>query len=126
MGRIHHNANGSVTVIADNGVQATFTAAQWTGNEAARIASTGNGITAPVPEWISRAQFKLALKAVNQLDAVKAILANPSTSDEIKFAFDDEPIIRRDSPGLEGLRVLMNVTNNQLDNFFRNASKIIV
>ncbi len=116
----------SVRVTADDGTVGTFTTAEFAANPSACVAATGNGISEPVPTFVTRGQFKILFNQVGHLANIKSILAKPSTPLEAVAAFEDEPYIYRDSPGLDALRILAEFTDTQMDDFFRTASKIKV
>lgn len=76
----------------------------------------------PVPQLVSRYQFKKAVLNSGQLAALKA--QYPSLTDEAKLYWDDAPNIEIDSPLILELKALMGLTDRQVENFFRKASEL--
>lgn len=117
---------GIVTVTADDGTERVWPLSQFTGNEEACIAQTGNGINPPAPEHVTASQFRIALHRADLLTATLAVIAAPETDQEIKIYWEYEVTLNRTSPTLDALAALIPVTSGELDDLFRAAAAIEV
>jgi len=75
-----------------------------------------------VPEAVTKYQFKVALLRSGQLENVKT--AASSLSDEAKLYWEDNAVIKRDSILIDELKVIMGLTDVQVNNFFKTAKDI--
>lgn len=76
----------------------------------------------PPPPYVSRYQFKRAVLDSGQLAAVKA--AYSGLSEEAKLYWDEADRIGRDSVLITELKAALSLSDNAVDNFFRNAQRI--
>ena len=75
-----------------------------------------------VPEAVTKYQFKVALLRSGQLENVKT--AASSLSDEAKLYWEDNAVIEEDSILIDELKVIMGLTDVQVNNFFKTAKDI--
>ena len=103
---------------------------QWTGNETqadrdavnAWIATVTDANDIIVPEDVSKYQFKRALLQLNQLDNVIAQV--PNLTPEAKLYWEENQRVGRNSILIDELKVLLSLTDTQVDNFFNRANDI--
>lgn len=74
---------------------------------------------------LSRANFKLALLEIGELNNVKAVMDDPATDPRIKIMWDDSGRFERMHPALLELAEVMGYTENQLDILFGIKSNVI-
>jgi len=67
---------------------------------------------------LSRADFKLGLWDMGELDAVKALMDDPATDPRIKIMWEDSGRFERMHPDLLQLAQVMGYTEDQLDELF--------
>lgn len=79
-------------------------------------------LPAPVPPSVSPRQARLALLAVGKLDAANAAVAQADAATKIAWDFSNE--VRRDDPGVIALAGVVGFSLDQLDQLFRDASKL--
>lgn len=75
-----------------------------------------------VPEFVTPRQVRLLLLSQNLLDQVEAIIAQSDRATQIAWEFASE--FRRKDPLLLALATQLNLTDEQLDQFFIAASQI--
>lgn len=78
---------------------------------------------APVPTEISRFQAKAALANIHKLDAANAAVA-ASDNVVLKLAWAEAPTFPRTSPGINALAPALGLSQDDLDNLFRQAVEI--
>ena len=76
----------------------------------------------PVPDYVTRYQFKKAVMNSGQLQAVQQAAAG--LTDEAKLYWQDADKIGRDSILITELQAELNISDSAIDNFFRNAVRI--
>lgn len=79
-----------------------------------------------VPLEISAAQAQIALLSIGLLDEVESMMSHPDTPREHKIAWNKAQVFRRDSPTMLAMAGVLNITEEQLDVLFIQASKIIL
>ena len=67
---------------------------------------------------LSRADFKLGLLDMGELDAVKALMDDPDTDPRIKIMWEDSGRFERMHPDLLSFAEVMEYTESQLDQLF--------
>ena len=67
---------------------------------------------------LSRADFKLGLLDMGELDAVKAVMADPGTPERIVIMWEDSGRFNRMHPDLLSFAQVMGYTESQLDQLF--------
>ena len=67
---------------------------------------------------LSRADFKLGLLDMGELDAVKAVMADPETPERVVIMWEDSGRFNRMHPDLLSFAQLMGYTESQLDQLF--------
>jgi len=67
---------------------------------------------------LSRADFKLGLLEMGELDNVQALMDDPSTEPRIKIMYEDSGRFERMHPDLMQLAEVMGYTEEQLDELF--------
>ena len=67
---------------------------------------------------LSRADFKLGLLEMGELDAVKAAMADPETPERVVIMWEDSGRFERMHPDLLQLAEVMGYTEEQLDELF--------
>jgi len=67
---------------------------------------------------LSRADFKLGLLEMGELDNVQALMDDPATDPRIKIMWEDSGRFERIHPELLRLAQVMGYTENQLDDIF--------
>jgi hypothetical protein len=104
------------------GKQAVGWSLEFTGSQVLRRWALADIPPDPVPEGVTRYQFKAALLASNRYqDAMTAI---NSATNEQKLRWADAQTVRRNSGLVTYLQSALSLTNNQVDTFFRNAAAI--
>ena len=88
----------------------------------------GTWIEKPIPEIrlkekresasLSRAEFKLGLLDMGELDAVKAVMEDPETPERVVIMWEDSARFNRMHPDLLSFAQVMGYTENQLDQLF--------
>lgn len=73
---------------------------------------------------ISRFQARATLLQAGLLDEVEAHMALPDTDQFTKLAWSDAIEFRRQSPLVEAMKPILNLTDEQLDDLFRFAATI--
>lgn len=77
---------------------------------------------APVPVSVSPLQARRALRSVGLLDTVNDIVA--TADDDTRDAWEYTVEIRRDSPILSALAGQLGMTDEQIDDLFRDAATL--
>ena len=67
---------------------------------------------------LSRADFKLGLLDMGELDAVKAVMADPETPERVVIMWEDSGRFERMHPDLLSFAEVMGYTDEQLDALF--------
>lgn len=67
---------------------------------------------------LSRADFKLGLLDMGELDNVKAVMADPETPERVVIMWEDSERFSRMHPDLLSFAQVMGYTENQLDQLF--------
>ena len=75
-----------------------------------------------IPQSVTRLQAKLALLDMGMLDAVEVLLNNDRRA---KIYWEDAVTLERQNPTLLGMTSSLNLTEQDLDNLFLAASKIV-
>jgi hypothetical protein len=83
-----------------------------------------SAIVKPVPQSITPAQGETQLLREGLLDAVRAILANESTPEEMKIAFARASTWERQSPSVMTMMAALKKTDADADAFFTAAAHI--
>jgi hypothetical protein len=68
--------------------------------------------------FLSRADFKLGLLEMGELDAVKAVMADPDTDPRVVILWEDSERFNRMHPDLLQLAEVMGYTETKLDMLF--------
>lgn len=79
-------------------------------------------IVEEIPQSVTRLQAKLALLDIGMLDAVEVLLNNDRRA---KIYWEDAVTLERQNPTLLGMASSLNLTEQDLDNLFLAASKIV-
>ena len=79
-------------------------------------------IVEEIPQSVTRLQAKLALLDMGMLDAVEVLLNNDRRA---KIYWEDAVTLERQNPTLLGMASSLNLTEQDLDNLFLAASKIV-
>ena len=79
-------------------------------------------IVEEIPQSVTRLQAKLALLDMGMLDAVEVLLNNDRRA---KIYWEDAVTLERQNPTLLGMASNLNLSEQDLDNLFLNASKIV-
>ena len=67
---------------------------------------------------LSRADFKLGLLEMGELDAVKSVMADPETPERVVIMWEDSGRFERMHPDLLSFAEVMGYTDEQLDELF--------
>ena len=67
---------------------------------------------------LSRADFKLGLLDMGELDAVKAVMEDPATPERVVIMWEDSARFNRMHPDLLSFAQVMGYTESQLDHLF--------
>ena len=67
---------------------------------------------------LSRADFKLGLLDMGELDAVKAVMEDPETPERVVIMWEDSARFNRMHPDLLSFAQVMGYTESQLDQIF--------
>ena len=67
---------------------------------------------------LSRADFKLGLLDMGELDAVKAVMEDPETPERVVIMWEDSGRFERMNPDLLSFAEVMGYTESQLDQLF--------
>jgi len=78
----------------------------------------------PVPQAVSKFQARAALFQAGLLDAVKAIMEDPSTDPIVRMAWEAATEFQRNSPTVLAMYPALGLSDSQLDDMFRFASTI--
>lgn len=78
-----------------------------------------------VPKSVTKAQAKVALLAIGELAVVEALVDEAKGSDPIlAIAWADASEWHRDSPMINGLAKVLNMSDKDIDDLFIAASKV--
>lgn len=77
-----------------------------------------------VPLSVSRFQARAALLQAGLLETVEAYMADPATDRFVRIAWEDAQEFLRNSPTVQSLQPLLDLTDEQLDDLFRFAATI--
>lgn len=111
-----------VRITADDGTTQETTVAEFERDPE----KFSEGIREPVPDTVSSAQARVALLAAGKLDSIEAIMATPEIDPKIKIFWEYETVFWRLSPAINALSAQLGLSSDELDELFRQASKIIV
>jgi hypothetical protein len=77
-----------------------------------------------VPQFVTSAQGGIALIQAGRMDAVLAIVNDPATPPEIKWAWERAQNWERSSPALAYLAERAGISDTDMDSYFLTASQI--
>ena len=77
-----------------------------------------------VPQVISPFQAKALLMQLGMFDEVEAYMARPDTDPIVKLAWNVAQEFQRASPSLVLLQQVLSLTDEEVDEMFRQASRI--
>ena len=78
----------------------------------------------PVPQTVSPYQARIALLNAGLLDAVNALVANPSTPRQAVIAWEYATVIERYSPFISSLAPALSLNDAQVDALFIAAAQV--
>lgn len=112
---IHRDKDGNETAYCEGEVVPEY-AVEITTEEAPTL-----GIVQKVPEEITKYQAMEAMKAHGIWDSFKALKA---TNEEIAEVWDIATAVKRTFSMIEDMKIAFNLTDEQIDNMFIEASRI--
>jgi hypothetical protein len=104
-----------------NAVTGEITFVPWTPEQIAAYEAAQNA-PPPVPAVITPRQCRLILSQQGMLDSVEAMIAQQDRATQITWEYALE--FRRDDPLLNQLAVNLQLTSDQIDQFFVAASQL--
>jgi hypothetical protein len=120
---ILHNRDGSVTVVGHDGTSHVIAAGLSAAERDAEIASFFAAHAAePPPDAVPMWKAKAVLQAAGQLDAVNAAVAQQSAV--VQLAWEYAAMIHRHSPAVALIAGLLSYSEQQLDEWFRQADAL--
>lgn len=119
---VSSGADGAVVKMAD-GTAATIPAGH--ADHAAALALPAGTLTPVVPEAVTNGQARAALRAAGHMTTVEAAIAAAAIGDpSVTYAWENSPMIRRDSLLVASLGAAVGLNAAQIDALFIAASQI--
>jgi hypothetical protein len=78
----------------------------------------------PIPQTVSRFQARAALYHAGLLDQVETLMSDPATDMLAKLAWADAQEFKRSSPTIAAFSQQIGLTDEQIDELFKQAAQI--
>jgi hypothetical protein len=104
----------------------------WVQSDSAAIGDLYDGTTftrppappEPIPQVVSRFQARAALYQAGLLEQVETVMADPATDMLAKLAWADAQEFKRSSPTIAAFSQQIGLTDEQIDELFKQAAQI--
>jgi hypothetical protein len=104
----------------------------WIQSDTAAIGDLYDGTTfakppappEPIPQVVSRFQARAALYQAGLLEQVETVMADPATDMLAKLAWADAQEFKRSSPTIAAFSQQIGLTDEQIDELFKQAAQI--